>query len=289
MALSNVITPTSSSFTTFLETRWAPRLFLDATEDMSIGSKFASNADLEVDKLGNLLYVRRIATKTTNKLAASSTTSLDITSITLENDVEVGTAVNPAFYYTAAFVNKNVEARMMAYPAYEKGIRTQFTRSLAEQIDADCGVLGASLTYSVSDTNIGASLIRSALGTLRTNAKREYGPGLGVLRIHPAQQANLWGIPEAANADIRSDEGGNVTGVFVKLWGADVDVTGSIYTSGGNRYNLAFVKNGNVLVYNQEPTLQAPQPNGIGTLIAGFADAGMATITQEFSVAIITA
>lgn len=277
-------------FSNFLETRWAPRLFLDATEEMSIGNAFASNGDLEIDKLGNSLYVRRIGTKDTTKLASTSTSALDLTNVSVNTDTETGYNVLPSFYYSAVLINENVKERMMVYPAFERAVRQQFVRSISEQIDADCGALAAAFTYTVSDTNIGAALIRSALGTLRTNAKREYktGQSTAFLRIHPAQQANLYAIPEAANADIRSDDGANVSGVIVKLWGANVDVTGSVYTSGGSRYNMAFVKNGNVLVYNTEPKLMPPQANGIATFLAGFAEAGTATITQEFSVAVIT-
>lgn len=290
MALSPIVTPTSSSFTNFLESRWSPRLLLDATEQMSIGNRFMQNSDLQVDKINNTLYVRRIGAKTTNKLTASSTTSLDITSLTLENDTETGTAVAPAFYYCAVVVNKNTEVRMMASAAYEKAVREQFIRSMTEQIDADCGALAASFTNTISDANISAALIRAGLGALRTQAKREgkIGEAAITLRVHPAQAANLYAIPEAANADIRSDDGANVSGVIVKIWGADVDVTGSVYTSGGSRYNLLCVKNGNALGYNQEPTLAPPQPNGLATFLGGFAEAGMATIYQEYNVALIT-
>lgn len=287
MALSNPTT--TSSFTNFLETRWSPRIMLDTSEEMAIANKFMTGSDLEVDKVGNTLYVRKVAAKTTNK--PGSGFAGELTALTLENDSETAVACSPVTGYCAVIVSDQVKMRMMAFPAYEAAIRQQFVRSLSEQIDADAGTLATSLSVSVPDTNLSAALIRQALGTLKTNAKREYKTGkiTAVLRVHSSQQQHLYGIPEAANADIRSDDGANVSGVVVKLWGADVDVTGNIASSGGLRYNMLFVKPAFALVYNQEPKVVAPQEFGFATFIGGIADYSVTEIYDNYGLSIPTA
>ena len=144
----------------------------------------------------------------------------------------------------------------------------------------------------MSDTNLSAALIRSALGTLRTNAQREYRTGKvgnAILRIHPSQQQHLYGIPEITNAELRGDSANpNVTGLLVKAWGADVDISGNIESSGGNRQNLLFIKQAFALVYNAEPQLQAPYQDGLATVVIGFCDYGVAEIYDEYAVSIRT-
>jgi len=288
MAISTVVTTTH--FTNFLETRWAPRLLLDTSEEMLIANKFMSGSDLDVEKVGNLLYVRKIAAKTTNKIAG--TAAVDAESLTFEADTETAVSVSPQFAYTAGAFSEAVKQRLMAYPKFEKAVRTQFLRSMSEQIDADAGGLGDGFSVNVSDTNLSAALIRNALGTLRTNAKREYKTGKvgnAILRIHPSQQQHLYGIPEINNAELRGDsDNPNVTGLLVKAWGCDVDISGNIESSGANRQNLLFIKQAAALVYNAEPQIQEPYQDGLATVVIGFCDYGIAEIYDEYAVAVRT-
>ena len=288
MAQSNVVTTTN--FTNFLESRWSPRMLYDTTEEMLIGNKFSTGSDLSVDKIGNSLFVRKIAAKTTN--TAAGTVALDSESMTWEQDTEVAVNVLPTFYYGAVQITEQVKQRLMAYPAYEKGVRTQITRSIGAAIDDDCGDLGPSLSVTVSDTNLSAALIRNALGQLRTNAQREYRTGKvggAVLRVHPSQQQHLYGIPEISNAELRGDsDNPNVTGLLVKAWGADVDISGNIADSAGERWNMLFIKQAFCLVYNSEPHMQEPLKDGLVTQLIGFADAGMAELYDAYAVAIRT-
>ena len=163
MAISTVVTTTH--FTNYLETRWSPKLMLDTSEEMLIANQFMSGSDLDVEKLGNLLYIRKVAAKTTNKVAG--TAALDAESLTFEADTETAVSVLPQFAYTAGAFTEAVKQRLMAYPRFEKAVRQQFVRSMTAQIDADAGGLGDGLSNSVSDTNLSAALIRQALGTLR--------------------------------------------------------------------------------------------------------------------------
>jgi hypothetical protein len=291
MAISTVIVP-GTHFTNFLETRWSPKLLLDTSEEMLIANKFMQNGDLDIDKIGNLLYIRKVAAKTTNKMA-NNTTAMDAESLTFEADTEVAVSLSPQFAYTAAAFNEDVKQRMMAFPKYEKAVRTQFLRSMPAQIDADAGGLGSELSVSVSDTNLSASLVRNALGTLRTNAQREYKTGKvggAVLRLHPSQQQHLYGIPEINNAELRGDsDNPNVTGLLVKAWGADIDISGNIESAGGNRQNLLFIKQAFALVYNAEPQIQAPYQDGLATVVAGFCDYAVGEIYDAYAVSIRTA
>src|SRR3970040_1936662 len=98
MPITTVVTTTH--FTNFLETRWAPLLTTDTSEEVLIANKFMAGSDLDVDKLGNLLYVRKVAAKTTNKIAG--TAAVDAESLTFEADTETAVSVSPQFAYTAA-------------------------------------------------------------------------------------------------------------------------------------------------------------------------------------------
>jgi hypothetical protein len=288
MALTSVVTTTH--FTNYLETRWSPRLLMDTSEEMLLANMFMQNSDLDVEKLGNLLYIRKVAAKTTNKVAG--TAALDAEALTFETDTEVAVSVSPQFAYTAGAFTEAVKQRLMAYPKLEKAVRTQFVRSMTAQIDADAGGLGDGLSNSVSDVNLSAALIRQALGTLRTNAQREYKTGKvggAILRIHPSQQQHLYGIIEISNAELRGDsDNPNVTGLLVKAWGCDVDISANIESSGGNRQNLLFIKQAFALVYNAEPQIQAPYQDGLATVVIGFCDYGVAEIYDEYAVSIRT-
>jgi hypothetical protein len=290
MALTGTVISTST-FTNFLETRWSPRMLLDTSEEMLIANKFMSGSDLDVEKVGNLLYIRKVATKTTNKVAGS--VALDITSVTMEGDTEVAVSLSPQFAYCAATITEQVKQRLMAYPAFEKAVRSQFLRSMSATIDADAGGLASELSNGVTDTNVGAALIRNALGTLRANAQREYKTGKvgsAVLRLHHSQQQHLYGIPEINNAELRGDsDNPNVTGLLVKAWGCDVDISGNIESDGGNRQNMLFIKQAFALVYNAEPQLVAPQATGIATFIGGFCDYAVGEIYDSYGVKILTA
>ena len=288
MAQANVVTTTH--FTNFLETRWSPRMLLDTTEEMLIANKFATGSDFGVEKLGNLLYIHKVKAKNTN--TAAGTTALDSEAMTWEQDTEEVASVSPTFYYGAVQITEQVKQRMMSYPAFEKGIRTQIVRSIAAAIDDAAGDLGASLSVSVSDTNLTAALIRNALGQLRTNAQREYRTGKvggAILRVHPSQQQHLYGIAEINNAELRGDsDNPNVSGLLVKAWGADVDISANITSNGGERWNMLFIKQAFGLVYNAEPHMQEPLRDGLVTQLVGFADAGVAEIYDNYAVAIRT-
>lgn len=289
MALSGSVVNTGD-FTNHLESVWSPRIFLDTTEEMAVGNKFLSNGDLEIQKLANALFIRKVAAKTSNQ--AAGTAELDSANMTFETDAETAVQVSPTFRYAAAAITKQVQTRYMAYPKYDKAVRQQFLRSLAADIDTECTGLGDNLSITASDVNLSAALIRQALGLLKTNAQREYkiGKVTAILRIHSSQAQHLYGIPEITNANLRGDSANpNVTGMLVEAWGCDVDVTGNITSSGGSRHNMLFVKQAFALAYNQEPTLAPPQDNGLAALIMAFADAGAAELYDAYAVDILTA
>lgn len=288
MALSTVVTTTH--FTNYLETKWAPRLLLDTTEEMLIGNQFMSGSDLDVERVGNQTYVRKVAAKTVNK--AAGTVALDSESMVFEADTETAVLVSPQFGYCAAVYSEQVQQRLMAFPKLEKAVRTQFLRALAAQIDADCGGLASDISGSSADVNLGGALIRAALGTLRANAQREYRTGKvgsAILRIHPNQQQHLYGIPEIANADLRGDsDNPNVTGLLVKAWGADVDISGNIESVSGQHQNMLFIKQAFCLLYNAEPQFEPPQREGLATIVSAFSDWAAAEIYDNYAQRILT-
>lgn len=288
MALSGSVVNTGD-FTNHLETVWSPRIFLDTTEEMAVGNKFLSNGDLEVQKIANGLYIRKVAAKTTNQAADNA--ELDSANMTFETDAETAVQVDPTFRYAAAAISPIVQARYMAYPKYDKAVRQQFLRSLAADIDTECTGLGDNLSITAADTNLSAALIRQALGLLKTNAAREYkiGKVTAILRIHSSQAQHLYGIPEITNANLRGgSDFPNVSGMLVEAWGCDVDITGNITSSGGNRHNMLFLKQAFALGYNQEPKLAPPQDNGLATLIMAFADCGAVELYDNYAVDIQT-
>lgn len=289
MPLVNNVVDTGN-FTNHIETVWSPRIFLDTTEEMSIGNKFLSNSDLDISKVAGGLVIRKVAAK--SAVQAAGTVELDTAGgMTFEVDAETAVTLSPTFRYSAVAVTKQVQTRYMAFPKYDKAVREQFLRTLAQDIDQECGGLGDNLSVTTGAANLDAALIRGALGLLRTNAQREYKIGkiTAVLRIHPSQAANLYGIAEITNANLRGDsDNPNVTGMLVEAWGCDVDITGNIVNSGGNRHNMLFVKPAFALGYNEEPQLAKPQENGLATLIMAFADAGAVELYDNYAVDIQT-
>jgi len=289
MAGINTNVVDTGNFTNHIESVWAPRIFLDTTEEMAVGNKFMQNGDLDIEKVAGGVYIRKVAAKSSNQVAG--TVELDAASMTFEVDSETAVQLTPTFRYAATAITRQVQSRYMAFPKYDKAVRTQFLRSLAADIDSECAGLGDNLSQTVSDTNLSAALIRQALGTLKTGAQRVYkiGKVTAVLRIHSSQAQHLYGIAEITNANLRGDKANpNVTGMLVDAWGCDVDITGNIVSSSGNRHNMLFVKEAFALGYNDEPQLAKPQDNGLAMLIMAFADAGAVELYDNYAVDIQT-
>lgn len=289
MALQGTVV-TTTQVTNHLETVWSPRFMLDTTEMMEIGNNFLSNDDVDVEKIANQLVIRKVAPKTTNKVAG--TVALDVTSLSYEGDTEDRSTFNPQFAYTAVAVSKQAQTRMLAFPKYDKAVREQFLRSMSETIDIDCGDLGDNLSVTAVGVNADAALIRQAIGELRTNAKRYYTPGKNVayLVFHPSQWRFVHGIAEINNANLRgtTGEGPNATGVLVEAWGARLAFSGNIVSSGGKRHNMIYLKDAFVLAYNEKPQITKDQDLGLARHLHGFCEYAAGELYDAYAVDVQT-
>jgi hypothetical protein len=283
VALSSV--SVSTQFANLFRTHWSPRFRLDTSE---AGKIFPLFDEGEGEMMENGLYIRKVATVTTNKVAG--TVALDAESLTYEQDTEASVLVSPQFAYSAMAFSKQTMTRMQEFPAYSAAKRKQFIRSMVATMDTDAGALMDDLSTAVGSgaVNVSKDLLLQAAGELRTAAGREYEPttgeGTAYFRLAPKQQRYLYGIDAITSANIRGSGQPNVNGILVEAWGINLGITGNVVSSGGAYHNGLFLKGAFARAYNAEPQIIKEQWNGLAMLVIGFCEYGMSEVYDNYGV-----
>lgn len=277
---------TTTQVANLLETQYRKRMMLDTSERMIIASDFA-DATEGLQKLGNAIVIRKVATKAAQ--TGTATSAMDPTGLTWEQDTENVVTCSPTFRYCAYSLNKPAQTRLLADSEFKRAVKEQMTRGLAEAVDLSAGDLAASLTTSVVGSgavNLDQSLILDALGKLRTNAKREFTPGEtnAFFNVHPKQLSQLFGISNYMNAQFRGESNGPVkTGVVVPGWGLNIKISGNVDDSGGALHNLMHVRDAFAIGYNGKPQLEPEQPYGLDLLLLSWVEAGVVEVFDEYA------
>lgn len=281
---------TTTQVTNLLETQYRKRMMLDTSERLIIAADFA-DASEGLSKLGNAIVIRKVAAKAA--VTYAGTASMDPVSLTWEQDTESVVTCSPTFRACAYSLNKPAQTRLLADAEFKRAVKEQMTRGLSEAVDLSAGDLAAflSVTKGSGAVSLDQSLILDALGALRTNAKREFTPGVtnAYFNVHPKQLSALFGISNYMNAQFRGESNGPVkTGVVVPGWGLNIKISGNVDDSGGALHNLMHVTDAFAIGYNGKPQLEPEQPYGLDLLLLSWVEAGVVEVYDEFAVDVQT-
>jgi len=277
--MANVTTTTAANL---LVDRWKREMQIDPNEELVV----AANAwDLDGEKIGNKIYVRKVAT-------IGATTFSSGTSLTYTANTEARTTVSPVAAYAATQVERPVLNRMLSDSELATAHRKQIQAGLDAHIDssfADDAVNLSSQTGGAGN-NLTESLIWDSLQTLKVNAKAaDKDGGMRYFIIHTSQFSNLMQIAAFSQADIRGDAANpKVTGFVHKAAGLMISDSANVWQAGGLSYNLLHLKKAIILAYNERPTMLEPQPEELTTRFIGYTEFGVAENYDNFAVAVLT-
>jgi len=228
---------------------WQPDIERTVIEKM----KFASTISAR-KRLFNKLHIRKLDEPTAQTLAASATGETLTSSEIADSEI----TLTPVAHYIYVVLSRSQMAQMDVDP--RSPIREQVDDALAKKVDTACLQDVASLTthtFGSSAVNIDRPLLLSALASLR-NSSAAVDPGRTMIRLlyGPLQFDDIMSIDEITKADIRGDDANpNVKGIVVKALGLNLDVTGNLYSSAGELFNVMYVPEAFGISYNERPTV----------------------------------
>ena len=280
------ITPGGSGIN-LLESTYRPQLATACNEEMRIGNDFDNGND-GVEKIGNVLNIRKIArVPMTDNVSTTSTGK----SLTYTSNTEEVKQVSPRFGYGAVEITRQMLSRLIASPALRAAYRKQIAAGIATGIDAFCGQQAASLATSVkgsSAQNFDKTFLLDGVGSLIENCRDLYNPGAGkwaFLKYHPRQWKHVHAISEITNAQIRGDGEKPVkTGWVWEAYGLNLMETGNVYTAAGVAHNLLHIKESHVLAYNTKPDFLDAQAFELVWRLIAFVEYGAGEVWDEYAV-----
>jgi len=283
--MAGTITPGGSALN-LLEQTYRAELATQCNEEMRIANDFDNGND-GLEKFGNLLNIRKIL-----RVGASTLNTTDTgKSLTYTNNTELVVTVSPTFAYGAVEIARTTLSRLLAEAKLRAAYRKQIAAGLSTKIDADAGILAASLVTSVkggSTQNFDKAFMLDGIGALIENAKDVYAPGQGgwaFLKYHPRQWDNIHAINEITNAQVRGDSEKPVkVGWVWAAYGLKLMETGSVYTNAGTAHNLLHVKESHVLAYNTRPDFLTPQEFELVWRLIAFVEYGVGEVWDEWAV-----
>lgn len=278
---------TTTTAANLLVSRWKREIQLDANEEAVIGPLFW---DADGEKIGNALYVRKVAI-----IAASTPTSgsLDTGSLTYTGNTEARTTVSPVSRYNAVSIGADIVHKMLTDTELATAYRKQLGKGLWTAVDVTCGTLAASVSGTAGDGtgHITRPLLTSALKTLIVAGKEAVKPETTKYFVyHSSEHDSVLNIPEITAADVRGDgTSATVTGYVWKAFGLQLFNSGNIYQASNISHNMLFVKPAFILAWNERPNVRPPQDDGLAVNFFGYCEYGAAENYDSYAVDIQTA
>lgn len=287
--MSNGITPASIG-ANLIRSRWGTDIKRKAYEE-PVFAKDVSTLPTDGGKVGDRMYVRILPIITA--ITPTGSSEMGPESLTWHTGTVTRVQADPTGRYTAVELPITLTAKLddAEDEATRRGYRDQMSGSINEAMDANGLSLAGSLGTTLGPSNLDKTVLTSALATLRQNAKEHVKNG-SMLRFkyHPSQHDNLLTIAEIANAELRGDsENPNVKGFVIKAWGMTFEETGSIYETGGNKYNVLFADSAFGKAFNYEPNVLAPQEAGLTTRFVAYGEWAFIEVFDEDALAIRSA
>jgi hypothetical protein len=257
-----------------LKDTWDSQFALDPTEEAIVAPLVSMPNGTQ--KIGKKLHLRKIAAATIQ--SATATTTLVADNLSYNQNVEQEVTVSPLGYYSGIELNPDTLEQIVDDGEAVAGWRKQLMACLTEKIDEAL----LDLAGSASLTEVGASfteaLWQAALAKLAKNAKSKFKIGRTPynLVLHPDRLANALQISALREYQIRGSAGSAQSGALVTTYGANIEETGKVKTSGGTHYIPLFLKDAWALGFNQKPKMLEAQNDGLVVRYTAYTSFGCA-------------
>jgi len=244
---------TTTTAAKWIDKVWSGDFDLGAQEEMVFAGKIYDFGAMHGEG-----HIPKFTAPSATTLAAGSGGSLTGTANT-----ETETTLTPASSYVMYALEEQMLVRAMADP--QNATKKMVQMCIGAAVDAACLVDVASLTTNVvgdGTGNFDKSMILDGVQKLASGAKQYFKPGQtnGIFVIHPAQIDDLLGISDVTSAQVRGDSANpTVSGWVAKAFGCEFYESGSVYTSGGVAYNVAFIPKAFAVGYNQRPAVKVQE------------------------------
>jgi len=262
MAISayNAVTNTDS-----LKTIWDSELGFDPVEETKIADWVET--PIGAEKFGTALKLRKLPVMTIQRYDTVtppiSQTSGQRASLTYNTATAATVTANAVGRYSAVALDKTYLNQVVDDAKFRAGYKRQLTAVLNEGVDIALFALGSSLSSTVSQADIDDAMVRTALGTLATNAKNKFNEtSAKLLVVHPNELKNVWNIPAIKEYQIRGTIGSEVN-AQMNAYGLIWRESGLITPNLGSYYNPLLLKDAWALAWNEKPHILDVQMDGI--------------------------
>lgn len=264
---------------------FSPELGMDPSEETKIADWVMEAPGVE--KIGNLLTLRKIPVFTANTYSADANNA-QRSSL----DFNVGTAtpvtVSPVGKYSAVGMEPAFKNRAVHDGAFRTAYKSRIMASLKEAQDIALFALGVGVSSTVSQADIDDAMIRTALGSLAGTAKGKFTEdATKLLVVHPTELKNVWGIPAIKEYQIRGTIGSAVN-LKMNAYGLVWRESGNVLFSGGSYYNPLLLKDAWVIGWNEKPHILDVQWDGLSENFIAYEEFGVAEYFDSSSACLIT-
>lgn len=282
MAISafNAVTNTEA-----LKTIWDSELGFDPVEETKIADWVAEPVGAQ--KIGTSLKLRKLPVMTIQSYTASQTSG-QRASLTYNSATAATVTASAISRYSAVALDKTLLNQAIDDAKYRAGYKKQVTAVLNEGVDIALFALGSSLSNTVSQADIDDAMVRTALGTLATNAKNKFNESSAkLLVVHPGELKNVWNIPAIKEYQIRGTIGSAVN-AQMNAYGLIWRESGNVLNSLGSYYNPLLLKDAWCLAWNEKPHILDVQMDGLQEHYIGYEEFAVAEWFDASGVALVT-
>jgi hypothetical protein len=241
MASPPVLTPTGT--TGFNRETWADTIEGTTYQKMVAIPTF----DQYPGRILNLAHVRKQGRALASTLAQSaegdSLTSSDITGTPV--------TITPVGRYVYVNWSENEESQVDVN--IDPMAAANIEQALAEAADTAGLAAATSLTQTMSQASIDATMFRQALGRFMGNVNGAYMVGDDEIMavISTTQYPNMMNIPEYTNADVRGDsENPHVKGIYGKGGGVQIRYSTVVAQDANGWHNIIYVRKAFIVGWN---------------------------------------
>jgi len=272
MAHAAITTATQAA--SILKEVWDSQFALDPMEEAIVAPLVTE--PMGVQKIGKKLHLRKIKPMTAQTVTASSTLASD--NLTYSANTEDEVTVTPVAYYTAIELNPDTLNQIIDDGNAIAGWRKQMLASLDEVIDTKLLDLASQASLVEASASFDDATWRAAVAKLAKNAKRKFRIGKTPynLILHPDVLAQALNISALKEYQIRGSAGSAQSGQLVTTYGANIEESGLVKTSGTTSYNPLFISDAWCLGWNQKPKMLESQMDGLVMRFICYTEFGVA-------------
>lgn len=171
----------------------------------------------------------------------------------------VGTPVTIAAVHRYVMAEWSEAEKSQVDVDLNSGLAPVLENGMSETLDAAGFAAVTSLTQTMSQASIDATMWRQLVGRIMQNTNGNYGPGKGedkrIMAIFtPTQYPNIMAIDEFNHADVRGDsENPSVKGIFTKGGGINVRFSTVVVQDANGWHCPVYTKDTFIVGWNQRP------------------------------------